>query len=287
MKTFFKKLLKALGLFDFAKKKIKGNRTSDFLKNFGDINIWEHSFKDFQLAFNTKDIYCNKWFFPRYANGKFHEPLATEIFLDEIKSNDTVLDIGGHIGYFSCLAGKLAPQGEVHVFEVDPKCINYIEDNILLNNLKNVNVNNVAVSKDNGYETIPIHNHPNPMLVVNSSEDSIRVKSITIDDYLAQKQVTPGFIKIDVEGAEWNVLNGMTKTLMQESITLLIEIHPQNLNDYFQVDYKSILKLLTNNGFTLFELEEHRSDRKSIVSISEDSEIRGNSMILCKKVTDV
>jgi len=247
-------------------------------------NEWHLNIGKINLIYDTGDPYSKRWFYPRYAKGRIHEPVATKLFLDYIKCNSQVLDIGGHLGYFSCIAGKLAGKGTVNVFEVDPKCIGLIDKNLEINSLTNVTVRNCAVSDKNELVKIKQLANPHPGLVINSGlqEKYIEVESITIDDFVSRNNIKPDFIKIDVEGAEWNVLNGMKNVLAQDHLTILVEIHVDNLKEYFNVDYKDCLDILINNGFILENIE-HRSTESSFKIADKNTILKGNTMLLCKK----
>jgi FkbM family methyltransferase len=247
-------------------------------------NEWHLNIGRINLVYNTNDPYSKGWFYPRYAKGRIHEPVATKLFLEYIKSNSQVLDIGGHLGYFSCIAGKLANKGTVNVFEVDPKCIGLINKNLEINGLTNVTVRNCAVSNQNESVKIRKLTNPNPGLVINSGlrENYIEVKSITVDDFVFRNNIKPDFIKIDVEGAEWNVLSGMKNVLAQDNLTMLVEIHVDKLRQHFNVDYKDCLDILLNNGFTLENIN-HRSTASSFKIADKNTILKGNTMLLCKK----
>jgi FkbM family methyltransferase len=161
-----------------------------------------------------------------------------------------VFDIGSHLGYFTCLAGILAPLGEVHTFEVDPKCIPLIKKNLRVNKLNNFVINNCAVSDQDNFEKIALMSSPNPCLKINSDALNFQeIAAIKIDDYARTKNIFPNFIKIDVEGAEWKVLKGMEEVLGRDDIKLLIEVHVEALAADFNNDYKKILAWLQDKGF--------------------------------------
>ncbi len=285
MKEIVKKFLKAIGVFGFIKNKFKNSekRKRNFQKRFGDLRTWELDRRGVTVSYDITDLYSKKWFLPRYDRGKIHEPIATDLFIDHISEDSIVLDIGGHLGYFSCLAARLAILGEVHVFEVDPKCINLIAKNVKLNNFQNVTINNVAVSNHVGFESIPVFNNPNPSLIINSSQESIEVKAIQIDDYVRENNLVPDFIKIDVEGAEWKVLQGMKQIMDRDKIHILVEIHVDNLKDFFDTDYKEIIGCLIDKGFIIVKVDSHRKNRSEMTQVNRDSKLKGNTMIFCSK----
>ncbi len=277
-----KKILKNLTLF----KKLNTYRLKYINKQFAGLKQYVFNYDSIKILFDTTDEYSHSWFYPRCRNGKIHEPAATSIFVNNINENDCVLDIGAHIGYFSCISSYLAAKGSVHAFEVDPKCIPLINKSISLNDFKNVTINNKAVSNNIGTEKIPVYETPSPALrISNNKKVFIEVPSITIDSYIASKNITPNFIKIDVEGAEWKVLKGMTETLKLEHLKLLIEVHVNFLKNNFDTDYKDILKLLLNEGFTIKEIVNHRSRKIEFNNINtiDDKLSNINTMLYCEK----
>lgn len=276
MKATIKKIIETVGLRD--------TYISIRKRQYKNTTKWHLKLDKLKLNYHTSDAYSKSWFYPRYGYGKIHEPVATKVFLDYIKDDDIVLDIGAHLGYFTCIAAKLASNGKVHAFEVDPKCLELIQSNLDLNNLNNSVINNVAISDKK--ETIKIKklDSPNPGLVINSKSKSgfIEVESITIDDYISKHNIIPNFIKIDIEGAEAKALNGMTNLLKQDKLTLLLEIHVNHLKRYFDTDYKYIIKTLSGHGFTIESLE-HRLKNSAFKQVDHTTTLEGNVMILCTK----
>src|SRR6266487_3113550 len=180
MKHFKRRILKKLGLFKVAKR----INNYYFEKKYGHISEYNLNVKHLRLTYTTKDNYSKKWFFPRYANNKYHEPSATNLFINEIKPDDCILDIGAHIGFFTCIAARLAFKGTVYAFEVDQKCIPIINENLKLNELKNVVVSNYAVSDNSDIEKIPISTQPNPGLKISTNTEIANyneVKAIKVD----------------------------------------------------------------------------------------------------------
>jgi FkbM family methyltransferase len=163
--------------------------------------------------------------------------------------------------------------------------MNLIQNNLNINKLHNVEIHNYAVSDSKGFVKIPKNDNPNPSLVINSSlsDTHIEVESMLIDDFLSKNNIHPDFIKMDIEGAEGKALEGMKNTLAHENATLLVEIHVDVLKNNFDTDYKEIIKQLIKYGYTLTEIEHRKSDGKNR-SIDPETELEGNTMILCKKI---
>lgn len=285
MKKALKNILKSVGLLKPAKALFKKNVSAQkaHAQRYQHVSKWELNRNGVEVTYDLQDPYSKRWFLPRYADGNIHEPAATDVFINYIKKDSVVLDIGGHLGYFSCLAAALAANGSVHVFEVDPKCIGLIHQNTAINNFKNVTTNNMAVSNKNGVETIPVTDNPNPSLIINSTETGIEVPAIRIDDYIENHSVVPDFVKIDVEGAEWKVLQGMSQLLDHTGLTLLVEIHVNNLIDFFDTNYQEIIAFLIAKGFSIEKLNTHREDSSHLLQVNQETELAGNTMILCTK----
>ena len=108
----------------------------------------------------------------------------------------------------------------------------------------------------------------------------VSVNSITLDDFLKSKGVWPDVIKVDVEGAEMNVLMGMRQTLRDCKPILFLEIHPTNLH-YFNTSTSEILSLLIENNYKWFEIERMRNQQSvgPLKPLLKDSMIEGNTML--------
>lgn len=239
-----------------------------------------------QLIFSTMDEYSKSWFFPRYDKGRIHEPVVSDLLNDLLKPKDCFFDVGANLGFFTCLAGKICHEGSVHAFEMDQHCIPVLENNITANQLDNVMLNNVAVSNMEGFEKIPIISQPNAGLrMINSYQPQAfrKVTAITLDDYCKEFELQPNIIKIDVEGAELKVLEGMTE-LLKTDVQLLVEVHPDMLPD-FDADYHQVIQLLLNYQFKIDEIIDHRKDGKKLEkkAVSKGYELTKNTMLFAYK----
>ena len=154
------------------------------------------------------------------------------------KEGDIVVDIGAHIGLYTIISSKrVGANGKVVAIEAHPGNFEMLNSNIKLNQLTNVIPLNYAVySKETKiklylpevesgftkYNTIM----PN---WINTQEKFVEVNANTLD-YLLQlneiRQEEVNWIKIDVEGAEFEVLKGATNVLSKsKDIAILMELH--------------------------------------------------------------
>ena len=114
-------------------------------------------------------------------------------------------------------------------FEASPQNFSTLQRNISANNLNNVELVNLAVFSNCG--TIGMSVSPEGTCSGDWSicrqvkGDSIQVQTISLDQFCEVNQVLPDFLKIDVEGAEYDVLIGGRETIGRSRPTMLIELH--------------------------------------------------------------
>jgi FkbM family methyltransferase len=155
------------------------------------------------------------------------------------KEGDIVIDIGAHIGLYTIISSKrVGANGKVVAIEADPENFEMLTSNIKLNQLTNVIPLNYAVySKETklklylpsgGESGFTKYNTIMPNWI-NTQEKFVEVNANTLD-YLLQlneiRQEEVNWIKIDVEGAEFEVLKGATNVLSKsKDVAILMELH--------------------------------------------------------------
>lgn len=170
-----------------------------------------------------------------------------------------VLDIGANVGYYTALAIKASQgQGRIVALEPDPENFRLLEATVAANRASNVTCINGAAA-----------DHPGEMTLFTSSENrgdnrlyesklsngSVRVKTYTIDGLMDQLGMPSlDFVKIDVQGFEGRVFDGMRETLKRSpALTVLTEFWPFGLRSAGS-DAAVMLSNLEEAGFTLYHL---------------------------------
>lgn len=186
-----------------------------------------------------------------------------------ISKNWNVIDVGAHIGYYSMQYAKLVGDGgSVFSFEPSKETYKILVSNIKLNNFRNVFPENLIVS--NKLKKVKFFLSGNPLTNRIASKhvegNYYYVQSIRLDDYFKDFKKPINFVKIDVEGAEFEVLQGM-KTILKENqdIKLIIEFCPSHLEEY-ATQPSELLDFLINFGFTFYDI----SGQKRIKKISKE-----------------
>lgn len=149
------------------------------------------------------------------------EPSIRREIIKRLKPGDTFLDIGANVGFYSMCASKVVHDtGAVYAFEPAPKTRKKLDRNLELNGIRNVVSVPIALSDSGGTQKFFLDaNHNSGASSLRQSANSgevIEVELNTYDNFAAEHGLSiPALVKIDVEGAEANVLRGMESMLSQ------------------------------------------------------------------------
>jgi FkbM family methyltransferase len=166
----------------------------------------------------------------RYALGTY-EPEICALIQSRLRGGETVLDIGANIGYFTLLmARRVGPSGRVIAFEPVPSVYGVLNENLRLNGCDWALAECMAVAEVEGEGTMLVEaNNPLSFTGQLSECGDMTVPLVTIDRYMERSGLEKlDFAKIDVEGAETRVLQGMTSTLRRWRPRILVEIHARD-----------------------------------------------------------
>jgi FkbM family methyltransferase len=165
-----------------------------------------------------------------YASMVQHEEDIVQQFLP--KRGDIVIDVGAAFGFYSIVASKMVGQdGKVVAIEPQPDSFDMLNKNIKLNKLTNISTLNYAVSSKkttlklySSYSTVQERAGQSP-------QQYIEVRADTLDNLLRQLDLDKAnWIKVDVEGAELEVLKGAAGILSKSNdLVLLLEVHSPDL----------------------------------------------------------
>ena len=188
-----------------------------------------------------------------------YEPEVTRLVKQEIHPGDVIVDVGAHIGYFTLLFAKLVGErGKVYAFEPDPNNFALLKANVEANGYTNIVLEQKAVSASTGTLTL-YRSDDNPadhrIYDPQGERSPIEISTVSLDDYLAERSSKVDFVKVDVQGAEISVINGMKHILKQNAtLKLITEFWPSGLQaaGFSQAEY---LDLLKQQGFDFYQVE--------------------------------
>ena len=173
-----------------------------------------------------------------YVNtGLYEKPIIEWVISNFVKEDKAVIDIGAHMGHYTLNMSHKAQR--VYSFECSPKSFNYLCANIALQDMNySVTKYNVALSNKEGVANYYIRDKldggSNGISKFNLDEKNntpyIEVPTKTLDSF-GLKNI--GFIKIDVEGHEKEVLEGSLNTLKENDYPPFIfeSWSPNNLDN--------------------------------------------------------
>ncbi len=190
--------------------------------------------------------------FSGYALGTTEpeEQLALQAMLSP---GDSFWNVGANIGFHAILGARfVGGEGRVVAFEPAPDIAQMAVKNARLNHFNHVTVVRKAVSDSSG----KVHLFFGDASAVNtivgersSSDASVEVDSVTLDDYLQESDRPPNVISIDVEGAELQVLTGALKLIRLCKPRMLLELHWLQ-KEFYQFHDQHLAGL----GYGLFDL---------------------------------
>ena len=154
------------------------------------------------------DFICKKW-----RNGKIGNELYGSSFID----------VGANIGNHSLYFFNECHASSSYNFEPIKDTFEILKKNIILNKLsKKAYLYNVALGSQNGKASLSYYDPRNIGMAQITGDNNGDLQVIALDDLDIQDNVK--FVKIDVEGFELNVIQGMQKTLKKYKPYIMIEI---------------------------------------------------------------
>lgn len=146
-------------------------------------------------------------------------------FEETVERGFVVFDIGAHVGFYTLLASVLVgPEGRVVAFEALPRNLRYLRAHLALNGVNNVSVVGAAVSDVDA--EVCFDEGPGHSMAHIAGAGSLKVASVTLDKVVfGDGMRPPSVLKIDVEGAEFAVLQGAMRTIGMYRPALFLATH--------------------------------------------------------------
>jgi len=104
--------------------------------------------------------------------------------------------------------------------------------------------------------------------------ESIDIEAVRLDNYFKNYKGNIDFIKMDIEGAEGGAIQGMVELLRRmKDVKMFVEFAPTNLKK-FGISSKIYLRLLKNQGFNLYRIDE---EKKKVYPINMPNLLKVNA----------
>lgn len=191
-----------------------------------------------------------------------------EAFVSDLRPDDEVFDVGGHLGLYTCFAANVVDAGAVIAFEPFPPNLVRLLDNVSRNAESNVTIVGVALSDSSAL--IPIdsptmtEDYGSPS--IGRNKHSLKMASFAGDQLIrANSLPSPTVVKIDVEGAEGLVLDGLSEALSADKCRrLYCELHPPASHRSDVTDFghtiDEVISKIRDLGFSIEATHERGSD---------------------------
>jgi FkbM family methyltransferase len=225
----------------FYKTKIKPFRL------IGDVIIRNSKIKVFDVIYVLADLSSLNVISPKYES-----PVLKKL-MSLVNENSIFIDVGAHIGKYSLLLARRAKL--VVAIEPDPISFSALKRAIMINKLRKIVALNIAVSDTDGQCFFYMHRWSvvSSIKVSQGSFKTILVKSMTLDSIAKTLKTRIDVIKIDVEGAEVEVIKGAKNLLTQHKPKLVMEVWEDNFNN--------VIDLLEGLGYKYEILEHYINER--------------------------
>lgn len=161
-----------------------------------------------------------------YWTGAYEEH-TQDLLVRLLQPSMTFWDVGTHIGFLSMLAARIVGEtGHVHSFEPMPENRARLQKAIAANGFSNISVHETALAAIPGAMTLHpgAHSTTWTLMAEHGDDRSVAVVCDTLDN-VTDSYGVPDLIKIDVEGAEVDVLRGGIELLAMHRPRLLVEFH--------------------------------------------------------------
>lgn len=168
----------------------------------------------------------------------------------EIKDGWVVVDIGAGLGDFAICVASKHPYSTVYAYEPFPESFTMLEKNLDLNQVQNVKAFPYAVSGQVGFIDLHIVSkeavQQSTAFKLDRSQSSIRVQSTTLDHIL--DEIHSGrcdYLKMDCEGAEYNILFSASDSALQRIKYICLEYH----DGVTEFSHQDLVQFLERKGF--------------------------------------
>lgn len=182
------------------------------------------------------------------------EQSVQEAMLRHLGPGGVFYDIGANVGFFAMLGAHLSgfEEGHAYAFEPTPDNAAEIRRNAALNVIPNLTVIEKAVADEAGTGRLQVVDDQSWSKLVEYgehpfTESVIDIELVALDDLLAGDEIRPPtVVKIDVEGAELAVLEGMRRTLADHRPAVICELHGTHVE---------VAAFLRDAGYRVINLE--------------------------------
>lgn len=200
--------------------------------------------KRFPFSQTENPLPLQNWWDPSYW-----EPTVSLAIRDICRPGNVVFDVGANAGGLSMMMSRLVgPRGIVCAFEASPRIIDKTHFNLVNAGCHNVSLYHKAIWHSTGSLVhLEAGDHLNDRIV--EGKTSLGVRTVSLDDFCEAAGLFPSFVKMDIEGAEFDALCGGRRLLDSARPALVLEQSPSDMRCH---------ALLTSLNYQAIDLSTYR-----------------------------
>ncbi len=207
---------------------------------------------------------------------KWTDPLLKNLVSEEVQGS--FVDVGVNIGQTLLKLKSLHPEVKYVGFEPNPVCGHFVDQLITLNNLQDVEIFPVGLSHASGLKKLKIFSDSNTdgtaSIVEGFRKEENVVKEVNVPAFnFSDISIDPAFkirfLKIDVEGGELDVIEGLIDQINKDQPMIAVEILPTyGSKDSMRVKRQErLVELITECGYAIFRIEKLNGQYNQLLPI--------------------
>ena len=148
-----------------------------------------------------------------------------------IETNDIIIDVGAHIGLFALYASQFCKNGKIICYEPIKENYELLLENIKQNKITNIISYNSAVSNRSSKVKIYLNQDESGHSMFIENKNFVTVNSVSMSEIFQKNNIeTCDFLKLDCEGAEYEIIDSLNEHFFQKIKKTIIEYHRADTN---------------------------------------------------------
>ena len=170
-----------------------------------------------KIRVNSTDLMAltHVWMIQEYSGDDF-----------PISNDDVIIDVGAHIGLFALFASQFCKNGKIFCYEPIKENYKILIENIEMNQIQNIFPNNLAVTKETSRVKIFLNDDQSGHSMFIQNKNFVEVDSKSLSDIFIDNGIKEcNFLKLDCEGAEYEIVESLPSDLFTKINKTVIEYH--------------------------------------------------------------
>jgi len=170
-----------------------------------------------KIRVNSTDLMAltHVWIIQEYSGDDF-----------PISNDDVIIDVGAHIGLFALFASQFCKNGKIFCYEPIKENYKILIENIEMNQIQNIFPNNLAVTKETSRVKIFLNDDQSGHSMFIQNKNFVEVDSKSLSDIFIDNGIKEcDFLKLDCEGAEYEIVESLSADLFTKINKTVIEYH--------------------------------------------------------------